>query len=201
MSNTDKKAGGPLTSAASALEGEIKRFEELVAELGRLGVNSEKSLGRARQLLEEVAGYEQRLGTHLREFSEAMQRSQERQEQAMKQALASAERIRLRHETRSQLLERVNALGARARDINEPMAALNEDSGDPANAQAVLSSVKEVSVRIDQVIEEAAELAAAAREADWVDIGRDADVLKQQLQAARNKLQLAERSAAARAPS
>ena len=135
------------------------------------------------------------------EFSEAMQRSQERQERAMKQALESAERIRLRHEARSQLLERVNALGERARDINEPMAALSADAGDPANAQEVLSSVKEVSVRLDQVIEEAAALAAAAREADWVDIGRDADVLKQQLQAARNKLQLAERSAAARAPS
>jgi chromosome segregation ATPase len=201
MSNTDKKAGGPLTSAAGALESEIKRFEELVAELGRLGVNSEKSLGRARQLLEEVAGYEQRLGTHLREFSEAMQRSQERQERAMKQALESAERIRQRHEARSQLLDRVNALGERARDINEPMAALSADASDPENAQEVLSSVKEVSVRLDQVIEEAAALAAAAREADWVDIGRDADVLKQQLQAARNKLQLAERSAAARAPS
>jgi chromosome segregation ATPase len=201
MSNTDKKANGPLTIAASALEGEIKRFEDLVAELGRLGVNSEKSLGRARQLLEEVAGYEERLGAHLRELSLAMQRSQERQEVAMKQALENAERIRLRHETRSQLLERVNALGERARDINEPMAALTAEAGEPANAQVVLNSVKEVSVRIDQVIEEAAALAAAAREADWVDIGRDADVLKQQLQAARNKLQLAERSAAARAPS
>ena len=201
MSNTEKKGNGPLTVAAGALEAEIKRFEDLVAELGRLGVNSEKSLGRARQLLEEVAGYEQRLGTHLRELSLAMQRSQERQEVAMKQALENAERIRLRHETRSLLLERVNALGERARDINEPMAALSAEEGEPADAQVVLNSVKEVSVRLDQVIEEAASLAAAAREADWVDIGRDADVLKQQLQAARNKLQLAERSAAARAPS
>jgi chromosome segregation ATPase len=201
MSNTEKKPPGPLTVAANALEGEIQRFEELVTELGRLGVNSEKSLGRARLLLEEVAGYDQRLGAYLREFAEAMQRSQERQERAMQRALENAERIRQRHEARRRLLERVNALGERAREINEPMAALGAEVGDPSNARVVLDSIKEVSARLDQVIEEAMTLAAAAREADWVDIGRDADALRQKLQAVRNKLELAARSAAARAPS
>ena len=37
MANSEKKTGGgPLTVAAASLEGEIKRFEDLVAELGRL---------------------------------------------------------------------------------------------------------------------------------------------------------------------
>ncbi len=134
MSNTEKKGNGSLTVAAGALEAEIKRFEDLVAELGRLGVNSEKSLGRARQLLEEVAGYEQRLGTHLRELSLAMQRSAgapgSRDEAGARERRADPAPSR---GTQRMLLERVNALGERARDINEPMAALSAEEGRPAD--------------------------------------------------------------------
>ena len=55
---TTKKNEGPLTLAALALEKELQTFEELVGDLARLQVNSDKTLQRVE--LNGGQGFKQR---------------------------------------------------------------------------------------------------------------------------------------------
>lgn len=198
---TTKKNEGPLTLASMALEGELRSFEEIVDELGRLNVNSEKTLQRARVSLEACSEFEQKLAGKLRDFAEAMQLMQAKQQECMKNALEHAQRIQARNDARNALLARVNALGLRARDINAPMSELVADEAGQSDAAHVLEKIQDVGERLEAVIVEASAVATAARDEDWQDIARDADVLKQQLQSARNKVLVAQRNVASRAPS
>ena len=198
---TNKKNEGPLTAAALALENELRTFEDLVDDLARLHVNSDKTLQRARQNLESCAEFEQKLAARLKAFAEAMQLMQAKQQECMKTALEHAQRIQQRNDARNALLERVNALGLRARDINAPMNELVTDEAAHGDANHVLAKIQDVGERLEAVIAEAAAVATAAREEDWQDVARDADVLKQQLQSARNKVLVAQRNVASRAPS
>jgi hypothetical protein len=190
---TNKKNEGPLTAASQALEDELRTFEELVEELARLHVNSDKTLQRARHSLEACSEFEQKLAGRLRAFAEAMQLMQAKQQECMKTALEHAQRIQQRNDARNALLERVNALGLRARDINAPMNELVADEASHGDAAHVLARIQDVGERLEAVIAEAAAVACAAKEEDWQDIARDADVLKQQLQSARNKVLVAQR--------
>jgi hypothetical protein len=58
-----------------------------------------------------------------------------------------------------------------------------------------------VTKRTEEVIAEAEDLKRAATESSWTDLAEDADVLKQQLLSARNKILLVQRKVAASAPS
>ena len=198
---TTKKQEGPLTLAALALEDELRSFEELVTDLGRLHVNSDKTLQRARQNLEDCSAFEQKLAERLKAFAEAMQQMQTKQHDCMKTALEHAHRIQARNDARNVLLERVNALGLSARDINAPMNELVADEDGTSDPSQVLAKIQRVGESLEAVIVEAAAVANAAREDDWLDIARDADALKQQLQSARNKVLVAQRNVASRAPS
>lgn len=188
-----------LSQAAQRLEQELARFEEIVAELGR-PLNSDKSLQRARQALESCSRCEARLAEHLHGFANAMQTLQARQQRCMELVRAGADHIQGRHQERTALLERVAALGTSAREVSEPLAGIGEDAWANESPE-LLASVREVSTRLETVIDEAERVAEAAQASDWTDIARDAHALKQQLQAVRNRVLLGQRKLASRAPS
>jgi hypothetical protein len=198
---TTKKLEGPLSLAAAELEAELEAFQRLVSDLGRLHINSDKALDRARQHLEACSDFEQKLAGRLQVFAEAMQTLQARQQECMKSALDHAQRIQARNEARNALLARVNTLGLSARDINAPMDELMTDAAGRTDSALVLSKMQEVGERLQVVIAEASTLANLARDQDWQDIARDADTLKQELLGVRNKVLLAQRNVASRAPS
>lgn len=200
---TKDRLTGPLTLATAELEAEILHYEQTSASLDKLPLNSEKTLQRARKVLEECAAHQERLAVLLPAFAQAMQAAQARQQACMNVTAEGTQRIKTRFEERVVLLERIAALGQRAQAINEPVTAiLGRDSGqgDPA-AEALLRSLDEVGALTEAVIAEADELARAANASEWVDIARDAEALKQQLQTARNKVLVAARNVASRAPS
>jgi chromosome segregation ATPase len=190
----------PLAKAASALEGELLEYEKFVAEVKRMSLNTEKSMHRAKDLLEHCAAGEQRMAEKLQAFAAAMQSVQVRQQTCISEAVEAAEKIQQRIQKRSALLERFSALGERARSLNEPVAAL-EAKQDSANAQDLLKTLSEVAARTESVVAEAETLGADADADDWQDIAREATTLKQQLQSARNKILVAQRDVAGRTPS
>jgi len=195
-----KKPETPLAKAAAALEGELLEYEKFVAEVKRMNLNTEKSMHRAKTLLEECAKGEQRMAERLQSFAAAMQEVQVRQQTCITEAVAAAQKIQERIQQRSALLERFSALGERARSLNEPVAAL-EAKEDGANAQDLLKTLGEVASRVEAVVAEADTLGADAVTDDWQDIAREATTLKQQLQSARNKILVAQRDVAGRTPS
>lgn len=195
-----KKPETPLARAAAALEGELGEYEKFVVEVKRMTLNSEKSMHRAKALLEDCAAGEARMGERLQAFAAAVQEVQVRQQTCITEAVAAAERIQQRIQNRSALLERFSAVGDRARALNEPVAALEAKQGE-ANAQDLLATLGEVAKRTEAVIEEADALGADAQTDDWQDIAREATTLKQQIQSARHKILVAQRDVASRTPS
>lgn len=195
-----KKIESPLAKAAAELEAELSAYEKFVADVNRMNLNSDKSMRRAKELLEECAAGEQRMAERLQGFAAAMQQVQVRQQSCIQEAVAAARKIQERIEKRSALLERFSALGERARSLNEPVAALEAKDGE-ANAQDLLKTLGEVAARSEAVVAEATALSADADADDWLDIAREATALKQQLLTARNKILVAQRDVAARTPS
>jgi hypothetical protein len=191
------KTPNSLTNAAAALEAEVQRYEQTSAELSHLTLTSDKTLQRARKILEECAAHQERLAVLLPEFAQAMQAAQQRQQACIDETARSTAKIKARFAERMELLERVAALGQQARQINQPVTEVL--SGDQKAPAEVLQSLDEVGSRTEAAIADADVVLRAAQEGDWVDIARDAGVLKQQLQAARNKVLVAQRSIAGRA--
>lgn len=195
----DKKNAQPLTDAATHIEEQLSHFERLLAELAR-PISTEKALHRARVALEECSTCEEKLAGHLTEFAQAIQSIQERQQRCMELLNERANQVQARHVDRSTLIERMAQLGQRTSEVSKPIASLG-DSAWEAVTPDLLASVGEVSTRLESAIDEAGQILSTARDADWTDLARDADSLRQQLQSVRNQLLLGQRKLASRAPS
>lgn len=204
MGTRSKDSESRLTQTAATLDAEIARFEQLVKELDTSSITSEKTLHRAAGKLEESAAIQQRLGSALQAFAEAMQEMQERQQRCVEATREAAQRVEQRFAGRNALLQRVQALGERAREINAPVAAaMAPSAGEDAapDTTKVLSSLEAVLALTASAIDEADAVQRAAKDEEWSDIERDTGNLKQQLQSVRNKVLTTQRSVAARAAS
>jgi hypothetical protein len=188
-----KSQESPLLAAARALAEDVGRFESLSQELGRLPINSDKTLQRARQHLQTCSEHEAQLAQSLRGFAEAMQALQESQRRCMDLTAQAAARMQKRHEQRVALEQRLTELGKSARDVSQPVAALFETAGESPDLMAPLAEVER---RLDGVIQNASSLCDAARDEEWHDLERDTQSLREQLQALRNRVLLMRRKLA-----
>lgn len=198
---SSKKTEGALVKAATALENELARYEENVADARRLEISSEKGLQKSKAVLEACAATEQRMREHLQAFAAAMQDMQKRQQTCVEETVATAKRIEERIHDRAALLERFGQLGARAREVDEPVKAVMQRKAEGAKESELLGALTEVIERTDSVLEDADAVAKDAQGRGWDDIAREAIALKQQLQSARNKVMQTQREMASRQPS
>jgi hypothetical protein len=195
------KREGPLAMAATAFEAELSRYEALTAEAARGPISSEKALARAKKQLEESAECELLLAEYLTAVIAAMDGARRKQEACMEQALATAHRLQARSLEFVSFTERFATLGLRAREVNEPVAAVVARKSNGAPATELLAGLRDVLTRTEGIIADAEALARDAASADWGDIARAAESLKQQVQSARNRVLLAERMVSEQAPS
>jgi hypothetical protein len=134
---------------------------------------------RAARAAVDAAESERRIGLLMQTFSLALAEARRRNE-------VSADRLRQREkeivereaELRS-LLERFAALGDAARELSTDIQKSFE-SGD----------VESVALQIARFLEDAARLGEEARERELLDLARDVQALRKQIQSARNKLGL-----------
>jgi hypothetical protein len=201
MSTASKKGAGPLTEAAAAFERELAHYEQTTTELEKMTVSSEKTLNRTKALLDECAQSETRLSEHLSALATAMNASRDKQQACMVRSRDAAARVRERAAEFAALLEQFAALGQRAREVNEPVSRVIEQRAAGAGAADLLAPLEDVTSRMTSVIDDAAKIAETAHAQGWPDIAREAESLRQQVQAARNKVMLAQKQVAARAPS
>jgi chromosome segregation ATPase len=194
-----KSNESPLLAAARALADDVARFETLSLELSRMDLNSDKALQRARSGLEACSAHETKLATSLRGFAEAMQAMQDSQRRSMELTAEAAARVRKRQQERAELQQRLIELGARAREVSEPVAQLFASTGE--GSPDLLAPLAEVERRLDAVIDDAAAVCELARQGDWSDMERDTQSLREQLQALRNRVLLMRRKLSNDAPS
>jgi len=190
-----------LVAAAQAFEDELDALDALVTQLERASITSEKTLQRSGLLLEEASRAHERLGACLASLVGAINTIQQRQQVALDRVLEETRRVEGRsHELRA-IMEQFAALGARARDVNGPVNAVVAQKESGAPPEALLESLGSVEQLIAGVVTDADGVVTVARAGNWPDVARDAQSLRQSMHAALNRLSLARREVAGRAPS
>ena len=99
------------------------------------------------------------------------------------------------------LLRRFEALGEGARSVNALAGEVSDKRSSGASEAEVLEGIGRIQVHMASVVAEAEAISALAATQDWPDVARQADAVRQQVLAAKNKLTVAQRAAAKRAPS
>jgi chromosome segregation ATPase len=202
MSN--KKEPSSLLAAAEAFDAELARFGHL-AEAARKGpLGSQKALERAAESLKEIADCEEQMQARAHALMAALGAARTQQESQAALVSARAEEVRQRTAVYAELLQRFQVLGQDAAELNgmgQRLSTRKRDAGanrsEGARDPELAAGLRELSERMGVVAERAQALAAAARDADFEDVSRQADSLRQQLLAARNKVVLLHGSLAA----
>jgi hypothetical protein len=197
----DKKvARSGLVVAAEALEAELKRYEGLAEGLGRTPLSSQKALERSAATLKEVADCDDRLGVRARELVEAITAARERQQQQAQAVHARATELSERVEIWKELMLRYEGLSQQAAGVNALIQSslapavqsrkASPEGGPPELGEAAIAGLEEAHARLGQIAEAAEALAEGAQTKGFPDVMREADAIRQQLLAARNKLGL-----------
>jgi chromosome segregation ATPase len=179
---------GPLSEAAADFERELQRYEKISNELSRTTVRSQKTLSRTQKLLGESAECEDALGQRLRALLEAMNGARDTQSACMEKTLAAAKNLQARATDFTALLERVAALGQRAKETSEPAIQALTESSKGEQSSGLLGSLEELGDRMLSIVHEADAIAKDADSGDWPDISRDVQSLRQQVIAAHGKI-------------
>lgn len=199
MSSNDKPSA--LAAAAAVFERDLARYEELAHELTTSEISSQKSLVRATKLLEEAAACEQKLSNDVGALVEAMQLARTKQQECGEATLAAARRIEGRMAEHAALMDKFAALGERAKNASEPVAAVMAQHASAVDPNELARGLTEVTARMDEIVSETDSMIKEAEAGDWADVAKEAESLKQKVQAARNKVLLTQRKVAERAPS
>lgn len=189
MGQKNGEARAPLTEAAAALEAELKRFEEQASAAKKIPLDSEKNLARAARALQDSANAQERTADLVRALVGAINQARDQQQVNAEQLLARAEELKAQTEHLESLLARFKTLGADAKEIQQ-LVQVASQKGANKDLEGALSTLNEAREKIDAIAATAANLAMDAKARGINDVEREADSLRQQLLAARNKLGL-----------
>jgi DNA repair exonuclease SbcCD ATPase subunit len=167
-----------LQRRSTALETELDRFERLGREAVDGALDSQKSLERARRLLDRLAEAETSLNTCAGELAQELGAIRDRQQTASDAVTGWARGLQARIDAFTTLQQRFGVLGTAAASIQD---ALQRAVGDPA-------AIAEVRRQVDDAATQAAALAGDARAAGFRDLERDAEARESQLRTSSRKL-------------
>ena len=165
-----------LSQAALALDHELRRFEELAAQAAQVRLNSEKGLERATDALTRAAESQDRIRAHVQKLVAAVAASRQRQEDDAAALMERAKQISARRAEFAEVLQAMAALGQMAKEVQEHL----KGGGDVASIQE----------KMDEIARRAAQISETAAAREMEDLARQAEVLRQQVLSARNKIGL-----------
>lgn len=176
---TKSGKSGELAEAAVLLDHELRRFEELAGQAGRVKLSSEKSLKTATEALQRAAESQDRISAQVQKLSAALVAARQQQEKDAAALMARAQQIAARRGEFAQVLEQMAALGQMAKEVQEGLKA-GADLG-------------QIAERMQKVADDAAALQRAAEEKGIEDVARQAETMRAQVLAAKNKVALLEK--------
>jgi hypothetical protein len=195
----DDRASNKLSAfaaAAAALESELKRFEDIAASLARSPLNSEKAIEHAARLTRDAADAQARFAEQLHGLVALVGTANERQRAAAATINGRVSDIDARTTEHTAFGVRLGQLGEEARGINALVQEATSGGGMPTSPERLaelIERLEEIVARMDGAVARAQDVAREANEADFVDVARQADALRQQLLAARNRVGLLRR--------
>jgi hypothetical protein len=187
-SNGKRKSGSALLEAAQAFDDELASYTSLSEAFQRAPLASSKHLERVNDLLGQIAGSEQRLAACGQRLAEAVGAARELQEGQAKLTLERIPEVKARMDLLRALLAQFEELGQQAGALNQSVVGMGkggEQGGTP------ITGVRELAAQMHALALRASELAGAAKQADFDELGARAHALHQQLLSAHHKLKLA----------
>lgn len=198
---SSSKTVPPLVAAAAALDDELRAYDELAREARRIKFDSEKSLQRAIRIVQESQGRNDAIQEKLRALVAQIEEARGRQVDSLNTLLEAAKTVQARAQEHDALMARFAALGESAQRVNTLTLELSAKRSAGASESEILQGLGEIQLQMASVVGEAEALAQRATEQEWPDLARQADAVRQQVLAAKNKLALAHKTVATRAPS
>jgi HPt (histidine-containing phosphotransfer) domain-containing protein len=195
------KERSALVEAAAAVWDELRAFANLASEAKREPLDSERSMSRTTRALSESVEFHPRIEEKLRTLVAEIDAARQLQQASVETLVQVAHEIERRAKSRDALLTRFAELGSRAGQVNTLAVELATRQKDGATGTEMLERLGAIEVGMEEVASEAHAIAGAATTEGWPEIARQADGLGQQMQSAKNKLALAHRDVASRAPS
>ncbi len=198
MSRDDRASNkvSAFATAAAALESELKRFEDIAASLARSPLNSEKAIEHAARLTRDAADAQARFAEQLHGLVALVGTANERQRAAAATINGRVSDIDARTTEHTAFGVRLGQLGEEARGINALVQEATSGGGMPTSPERLaelIERLEEIVARMDGAVDRAQDVAREATAADFVDVARQADALRQQLLAARNRVGLLRR--------
>lgn len=191
----------PLVAAASAVDEELREYDQLAHDAKRVELDSEKGLTRAARILENATTKQPQIQQKLRALVAEIEAAQGRQQASLDSLVEVSRALAARAAEFEGLLGRFVTLGESAKAINQLTGELSARKNGGAPDSELLEGLRALESRIETVIVDAEGLAKDAEENGWPDIARQADAIRQQVASAKNKLALAHRAVSERAPS
>lgn len=185
-----------LAAAASALEAELKRFEDAAAALAQAPLNSHEAIERAARRTREAADAQARFAERLQALVAQVGEANARQRTAAAAVNERVAAIDARAADHEALAGRFRALGEEARGIHalvQEVTAAGAPPTTPERLASLIARLEEIVGRMDAAVDVAQGVSREARSADFVDVERQADALRQQLLSARNRVGLLRR--------
>jgi len=166
-----------LSEAALALDRELRRFDDLAAQASRMKLTTEKNVERATEALTRAAECQDRIHGHVQALVAAVGEARQKQEADAAALMGRAGEIAARRKEFADVLQRMAGLGRMAKEVQDAL-------------QAGPAGIDDVQARMGKIADEAAGIGRTAQEKEMEDVARQAEVLRQQILAARNKVAL-----------
>ncbi len=179
------------------------RFEDLTAGVRKMPLDTQKAIQRAAKTTTETASGQERVDRALGALVEAIKAVQKRHEANVAALQVRGEEIGQRAGEFSALYERFAALGDEGKRVNLRVleaAAAQRDADTPEKIGALVATIAGVEEEMTRLVDGARELGQAATAASITDVAAQADALRQQVAAARNKMGLLRKSLSESAP-
>jgi chromosome segregation ATPase len=189
----DKPPASSLVAAAEAFDAGLRRFAALTESARKGALDSQKGLERAGETLKEIAACEEELQGHAQALMTALATARDAQQTQAELVRTRALEIQKRTEDYAGVMRRFETLGRDAAELNstaQALAARRRTADEMVRDGELLAGLDELQERMTSVAQHAETLAADARSADFEDLSRKIDSLRQQILAARNKISL-----------
>jgi chromosome segregation ATPase len=203
MAARTKPFDSPLIASAEAFDGTLRRFAALAEGLRKGTLDSQKNLERAAETLKEVAACEEELQAHAQALMAALGGARDAQQAQAEGVRVRALEIQARSEELARLMRGFEAIGQDAAALNasaQQLAARKRTPDEMVKDGELLAGLDELQERMSAVLTAGEALAADARAADFDDLSRKVDSLRQQILAARNKIGLLKEALVRAAP-
>jgi hypothetical protein len=203
MAAKTKPAESALLASAEAFDATLKRFGALAEGLRKGTLDSQRNLERAAETLKLVAACEEELQVHAQALMAALGGARDAQQAQAEAVRVRALEIQGRTEELARLMRGFEAIGKDAAALNasaQQLASRKRTADEMVKDGELLAGLDELQEKMSAVLVGAEQLAADAMRADFEDLSRKVDSLRQQILAARNKISLLKEALVRAAP-